>query len=71
MKIRTALSKEKLVQQLAEERKIVSDEQYGELSAEYYQWTKPPGAKYLDFPYYKKKLKAVSGKVLEVRKNGT
>jgi len=42
------------------------DAQYGPLSAEFYQITKPIEADYPDVPYYLEALEGVTGKVLEI-----
>lgn len=44
----------------------VSDAEYGSLSAEFYQLTKPIGADYPDINYYLEQLSGISGPVLEL-----
>ncbi len=46
--------------------KKLSDEKYGALSAEYYQFTKKVGGDYPDVEYYLQALKPIKGPILEV-----
>jgi SAM-dependent methyltransferase len=45
---------------------VTTDAQYGALSAEYYQLTKPIGGDYPDVPYYLRQLAKINGRVLEI-----